>query len=159
MEPAPRKAPDRATAIQMASPAPMTPRGLRGPGSWLGWVRSFCVRARGAAATSDSLRSSQSRGGSGRPGRFASHALWRWAWMGASCSVGGFDVVSSCRAVRIADAIAASLWSLQAPPHEQNDSPRHELSEGLPVPREPGYGSKRSQDGEAQRTCSERQAG
>jgi hypothetical protein len=31
--------------------------------------------------------------------------------------------------------------------------------EGLPVPREPGYGSKRSQDGEAQRTCSERQAG
>ncbi|MFM8734981.1 MAG: hypothetical protein ACKOC8_07310 [Pirellulales bacterium] len=25
------------------------------------------------------------------------------------------------------------------------------LSEGLPVPREPGYGSKRSQDGEAQR--------
>ena len=31
-------------------------------------------------------------------------------------------------------------------------------SEGLPVPREPGYGSKRSQDGEAQRTCSERRA-
>jgi hypothetical protein len=27
------------------------------------------------------------------------------------------------------------------------------------MPREPGYGSKRSQDGEAQRTCSERQAG
>ena len=33
------------------------------------------------------------------------------------------------------------------------------LSEGLPVPREPGYGSKRSQDGEAPRTCSERRAG
>ena len=27
------------------------------------------------------------------------------------------------------------------------------------MPREPGYGSKRSQDGEAPRTCSERQAG
>ena len=35
----------------------------------------------------------------------------------------------------------------------------YELSEGLPVPREPGYGSKRSQDGEAQRTCRERLAG
>ena len=41
-------------------------------------------------------------------------------------------------------------------------------SEGLPVPREPGYGSKRSHDqsacggsvpGEAQRTCRERRAG
>ena len=27
------------------------------------------------------------------------------------------------------------------------------------MPREPGYGSKRSQDGEAQRTCRERRAG
>jgi hypothetical protein len=26
----------------------------------------------------------------------------------------------------------------------------HELSEGLPVPREPAYAAKRSQDGEAQ---------
>ena len=32
-------------------------------------------------------------------------------------------------------------------------------SEGLPVPREPGYGSKRSQDGEAQRTCREQMPG
>ena len=32
-------------------------------------------------------------------------------------------------------------------------------SEGLPMPREPGYGSKRSQDGEAPRTCRERRAG
>lgn len=31
-------------------------------------------------------------------------------------------------------------------------------SEELPVPREPGYGSKRGQDGEAQRTCRERRA-
>jgi predicted neuraminidase/lysophospholipase L1-like esterase len=36
---------------------------------------------------------------------------------------------------------------------------RPALSEGLPVPWEPGYGSKRSQDGEAPRTCRERQAG
>ena len=28
--------------------------------------------------------------------------------------------------------------------------PWHELSEGLPVPREPAYAVKRSQDGEAQ---------
>ena len=33
------------------------------------------------------------------------------------------------------------------------------LSEGLPVPREPGYGSTRSHDGEAPRTCRERRAG
>jgi len=29
------------------------------------------------------------------------------------------------------------------------DSLRHELSEGLPVPREPAYAAKRSHDGEA----------
>jgi hypothetical protein len=29
-------------------------------------------------------------------------------------------------------------------------TPRHELSEGLPVPREPEYAAKRSHDGEAQ---------
>jgi hypothetical protein len=38
--------------------------------------------------------------------------------------------------VRIAHAMAAS-WM-------------HELSEGLPVPREPAYAAKRSHDGEAQ---------
>jgi hypothetical protein len=38
-----------------------------------------------------------------------------------------------------------------AGPHRSRDGgfPEHELSEGLPVPREPAYAAKRSHDGEA----------
>jgi len=36
---------------------------------------------------------------------------------------------------------------------------RHIETQGLPVLREPGYGSKRSPEGEAQRTCRKRRAG
>jgi hypothetical protein len=37
-------------------------------------------------------------------------------------------------------------------PHRSRDGgfPEHELSEGWPMPREPAYAVKRSQDGEAQ---------
>jgi hypothetical protein len=55
--------------------------------SWTGGcLRSLRLRARGETATSDSLRSSQSRGRSGRPGRFAADASRRWAWIAPSCS-------------------------------------------------------------------------
>jgi|GEM_PF-2450995 len=47
----------------------------------------------------------------------------------------------------------SGFWCCARHPAEQ--SSRSATEEGLSVPREPGYGSERSQDGEAKRTCSE----
>jgi len=43
---------------------------------------------------------------------------------------------------------------LLGPEDSRREEATDEASSGLPMPREPGYGSKRRQDAEAQRTCS-----
>ena len=55
-----------AAATRIKSPARTTPRGSPGPNSWPGWSRSFRGSTRVVVTTSDSLRSSPSRGRSGR---------------------------------------------------------------------------------------------
>ena len=58
--------PPATAATHAANRAPTTPPGSPGPNSWLGWGRSFLLRARGVVATSDSSRSLPIRGRSGR---------------------------------------------------------------------------------------------
>jgi hypothetical protein len=54
--------PPPTAATHATNRPPTTPPGLRGRNSWRGWGRSFLLRARGAAATSDSSRSLPIRG-------------------------------------------------------------------------------------------------
>ena len=58
--------PPATAAAHATNHAPTTPPGSPGPNSWLGWARSFLLRARGVVATSDSSHSLPIRGRSGR---------------------------------------------------------------------------------------------
>jgi hypothetical protein len=78
---------------------------------------------------------------------FKAPTVWRRR---ASTSVTGF---CACLRPAAPSSPAAQRGTNRAP------TTMDELSEGQTVPREPGYGSKRRQDAEAQRTCRERRAG